>query len=65
MNQLLVPLYLCAGFLSIVCARRTLQNGRGFFALGEHLLLFFFWPLFGVFRLVIFIIEGNLWENLS
>lgn len=58
-------LYFAVGTLNLFASRRVVENRRGFKAVGEALFLFALWPLACFVRLVIFAIEGNLWENLE
>ncbi len=65
MTPLLFVLYFAIGAFTLLMSRRAVENCRGFSAVGESLILFLLWPFVWFVRLIIFAIEGNLWENLN
>ena len=66
MNPIVIAfLYIFVGLLTLVCSRRTVRNGEGFTAVFDAFLLVTCWPVCFIVRMVIFVVEGNLWENLS
>ena len=57
--------YIIMGLFTLMCSSRAIRNSVGFVAIAESLAVFALWPAAWMIRLVIFFVEGNMWEHLS